>query len=428
MTRYSARLFVLVLTIVPLASQHAQADEVLQWNEIAMSTLEANRVNPFEAARVTAILHTAVFEAVNAVTGRYEPYLWTVSAPRGASPRAAAVAAAHAVLVHYYPASAAVLDPLRASSLAAIDDGQDQADGVAVGVDAAADVIAHRSNDGSTPPRFFFPSSGGPGEWQTTPSCPPAGGILLHWQDVTPFGIKTSSQFRSAPPPALTSLRYAIDLHEVKSVGAAASTRRPERLTTVARFYNAALAAAVWNSVARQLAVAKRASLSYNARAFALLNMAISDGLVSSMETKYHYRLWRPETAIHVADIDGNPATKPDETFVPLITAPCFPSYPSAHASGSYAGRRLIERLFGTVRRPVVLTTAALPGVALTYTNLSDITDDIDDARIYGGIHFRFDQRAGARQGRAVGDFVFEQHLRPRHAWHPRGTHQGEDR
>jgi hypothetical protein len=425
MTRSIARLFVLVLTIVPLTSQRAQADVVLQWNEIAMSTLDANRVNPFEAARVAAIVHTAVFEAVNAVTGRFEPYLWTVSAPRGASSRAAAIAAAHAVLVHFYPASASLLDTQRDSSLAAIADGQSKTDGIAVGINAAAAMIAHRSNDGSTPPRFFLPSSAAPGEWQTTPSCPPAGGILLHWQDVTPFGIKTSSQFRSAPPPALTSLRYAKDFREVKEVGAADGTARPERLTTVSRFYNAYLAAAVWNSVARQLASAKGTSLSYNARAFALLNMAISDGLVSSMDTKYYYRLWRPETAIREADIDSNPATKPDETFVPLITAPCFPSYPSAHASGSYAGRRVIERLFGEVSRPLALSTPALPGVTLSYGDLESITDDIDNARIYGGIHFRFDQRAGGRQGREVGDYVIEHHFRRIHGW----WHlQGEDK
>jgi hypothetical protein len=424
MTRHIARLFVLVLTIVPLAAQRAQVDDVLRWNEIAMSTLDANKVNPFEAARVAAIVHTAVFEAVNAVTGRYEPYLWTVSAPAGASPGAAAVAAAHGVLVHYYPGSAGALNAQRDSSLAAIADGQAKTDGIAVGVNAAAAVIALRSNDGSTPPRFFPPSSAAPAEWQTTPSCPPAGGILLHWQDVTPFALKTSSQFRSLPPPALTSLRYAKDFREVSAVGAADSIIRPERLTIVARFYNAYLAAAVWNSVARQLAVAKHTSLSYNARAFALINIAISDGLISSMETKYYYRFWRPETAIREADIDGNPDTKPDDTFLPLITTPCFPTYPSAHASGSYAGRRVVERLFGDVKRRLVLSTPALPGITLSYTDLASITDDIDNARIYGGIHFRFDQRAGRRQGNAVGDYVVDHTLRRIHAWPARGEGQ----
>jgi hypothetical protein len=233
-----------------------------------------------------------------------------------------------------------------------------------------------------------------------------------------PFGIRNSSQFRSVPPPALRSLRYTKDFREVKKVGAAESVARPEQLTVVARFYNAALAAAVWNSAARQLAAAKGTSLSYNARAFALLNMAISDGLVSSMETKYYYRFWRPETAIREAEIDGNPTTTPDESFAPLITTPCFPSYPSAHASGSYAGRRVVERLFGKVKRPLVFSTPALPGVALSYTDLASITDDIDNARIYGGIHLRFDQRAGRRQGYAVGDHVIDHHLRRIHEWH----------
>jgi hypothetical protein len=423
MIRSSTRLFVLVLTIVPLA-QRAHADVVLQWNEIVMSTLDANKVNPFEAARVAAIAQTAVFEAVNAVTGRYEPYLWTVSAPPGASPRAAAVTAAHGVLVHYYPASAAALDAQRDSSLASIDDGQSKTDGIAVGLNAAAAMIAHRTNDGATPPRFFLPSSAGPGEWQTTPSCPAAGGILAHWADVAPFGIKTSSQFRSAPPPSLTSVRYARDFREVTAVGVVDSSKRTEELTTIARFYNSVLAAAVWNSAARQLAAAERTSLSYNARAFALLNMAISDSLVSSMETKYHYRLWRPETAIRDADIDRNPTTKADETFVPLITAPCFPTYPSAHASGSYAGRAVVERLFGDVKRRLTLTAPALPGITLRYTDLARITDDIDNARIYGGIHFRFDQRAGTRQGRAVADHVIGHHLRRMHGWHVRGDSQ----
>jgi hypothetical protein len=411
MIRHSARLLACVLTLLAPA-QLARADVVLQWNEIAMSTLDANKVNPFEAARVAAVVQTAVFEAVNAVAGRYEPYLWTVSAPPGASPGAAAVTAAHAVLVHFYPASAGVLDGLRDSSLALIADGQSKADGVAVGLSAAAAMIAHRANDGATPPRFFFPSSGAPGEWQATPSCPPAGGILAHWEDVAPFGIRTSWQFRSVPPPPLRSARYARDLREVNEGGAVDSASRSERLTTVARFYNSVLAAAVWNSVARQLAAAKGTSLAYNARAFALLNMAISDGLVSSIETKYHYRLWRPETGIHEADLDGNRATAPDDTFVPLITAPCFPSYPSAHASGSYAGRAVVARLFGKVKQPLTLTAPALPGIALSYTDLASITHDIDDARIYGGIHFRFDQRAGRRQGFAVGDYVVDHQLR----------------
>ena len=414
MIRSATRLLVLAMAIVTLAPQRAHAEVVVQWNEIAMNTLAANNVNPFEAPRVAAIVHLAVFEAVNAVTARYEPYLWTVSAPEGASAEAAAIAAAHAVLVHYYPGSAGVLDGHRDASLAAIEDGPAKSDGIAVGSNAAAAMLARRANDGSAPPQFFLPSTAAPGEWQKTPACPAPGGILFHWQNVATFGVESSSQFRSSPPPPLQSGRYARHLNEVRLVGDAASEARPDELTLIARFYNAALAAAVWNSAARQLASARGTSISFNARAFALLNMAISDGLVSSMETKYHYRLWRPETAIRDADIDANPKTEPDDTFAPLITTPCFPSYPSAHASGSYAGRAVVQRLFGRTGLELTFSTPALPGVVLRYTDLADITNDIDSARIYGGIHFRFDQQAGARQGRLVANYVVSHHLRPR--------------
>lgn len=415
MIRTAAARLVLAGVLVAFAVRPARADVVLTWNDITMATLASHNVNPFEAPRVAATVQLAVFEAVNAVSGRYDSYLGTVGARPGASAEAAAVAAAHAVLVHFYPASAATLNAQRDGSLSLIPGGAAKDDGIALGLEAAAAMIVRRTGDGSTPPQFFLPPSAAPGEWQKTPSCPAAGGILLHWPDVTPFGIESSQQFRSSPPP-LRSNAYTRDFKEVREVGAADSTVRPERLTQAARFYNAVLAAAVWNSAARQIAAAQGTSLTFNARAFALLNMAISDGLVSSMETKYHYHFWRPETAIRDAAIDGNPRTEPDDSFVPLITAPCFPSYPSAHASGSYAGRAVVQRLFGRRGHDLTFSTPLLPGVTFHYTDLAAITKDIDNARIYGGIHFRFDQRAGARQGRDVGRFVWQHQLRRRHA------------
>jgi hypothetical protein len=388
----------------------AYADTVLDWNRTLFTTLIGQ--NPFNAARIAAATHVAIFEAVNAITGARQAYIGTVSAPHGASVDAAAAVAGHDVLVHYFPAAAATLDAALAASLAAVPDGTSKTDGITVGHAAAAAVIALRQNDGSAPPQFFFPSSGAPGEWQLTPSCPAAGGILYHWQNLTPFGVKESSQFRSAPPPALTSHRYRRDFNEVKAVGGVNSTKRSDHLTTVAQFYNAALAPAVWNDVARQLAAEQHTRLATNARAFALLNMAISDGLMTSMETKYHYRVWRPETAIHGGDIDGNRKTDADPAFTPLITAPCFPSYPSAHAAGSYAGQQIVELFWGRRGHRVSLSTAALPGVTLEYTSLDKITEDIDNARIYGGIHFRFDQQEGETMGRRVGLYIFSHYFR----------------
>jgi hypothetical protein len=368
--------------------------------------------SPFAQARYAAITQLAVFEAVNAITHRYKPYLGTIAAPRDASAEAAAVAAAHAVLKNYFPASAASLDATRAISLAAIPDGAGKAAGIAVGEAAAAAMIALRANDGATPPETFLPSTFDPGVWQPTPPAF-SPGIFLHWRNLTPFGIQSTQQFRSGPPPALTSRSYTRSYREVQQVGDVTSTLRPQDRADVARYFAVVSAPHVWNSVAQQVSLSRRRSLSAQARAFALLNMAISDGLASAMETKYFYVFWRPVTAIRGGDTDDNPKTEPDGGFTPFITTPAFPSYPSAHASASYAGREIIEQIFGCGRVSVTLSHPGIPDVVLRYSNVEDIADDIDDARVYGGIHFRFDQEAGALQGRLVGSYVFGHNLRP---------------
>ena len=232
-----------------------------------------------------AITQLAVFEAVNAITGDYKPYLGTVAAPAHASADAAAVAAAYAVLKNYFPA-APNLDSQYAASLAAIPDGLAKSRGIATGQAAAAQMIALRLNDGSSPPQFSLPASTDPGVWQLTPSCPAAGGINFQWQNMTPFGVPSTpgskawiAQFAPAPPPALTSRRYTRDYNEVKRVGNMSSdlTERPQDRADVARFYAASSPSFVFNLAARQVAAAEGTSLSKNARALALLNMASND-------------------------------------------------------------------------------------------------------------------------------------------------------
>jgi hypothetical protein len=405
----------LVVAMLLVAPAIASADAVLDWNRIMLTTTASQ--NPFAQARVAAITQLAVFEAVNACTHRYEPYLGTVFAPYGASPHAAAVTAAHGVLKNYFPEAAATLDAARAQSLAAIPAGRSKSDGIAVGEAAAAAMILARANDGSTPPETFLPASADPGVWQPTP--PAFGpGVLLHWRNVTPFGIASADQFRSEPPPSLTSRRYGKAYREVMAVGRVDSDARPQDRTDVARFFAAASAGYAWNTAVQQASIAARLSISENARAFALLNMAIVDATVAVMETKYHYVFWRPVTAIRAGDTDDNPDTDPDGGWTPLITTPSFPSYPSAHASASYAARRVAEALFPPRRQTFALSHAAVPGVVLRYTSFRELTDDIDDARVYGGIHFRFDQQAGGRQGRRVGRYVYQHHLRPLHGPH----------
>lgn len=410
MNRIPALALVAALSI-PQASAHAtpSTDQVLEWNAITVATTRT--LNPFAQARIVAITQLAVFEAVNAITAEYEPYLGSLSAPAGASVEAAAVTAAHDALVTYVPAASATLDAAEAASMGAIPDGQAKDDGVSVGAAAAAALITARLGDGSSPAQFFQPSSTDTGVWQPTSSCPTAGGILYHWRNVTPFGIRSNSQFRSASPPAVTSAQYARDYDEVMRVGGANSAERPADRADVARLFAALSAAGAWNSVARQLAVASGSSLADNARSLALLNMAISDGLTSSMETKYHYVAWRPETAIRAGDTDANPATIGVADFTPFIATPCFPGYPSAHASASYAARAILERVWGAAGYSVAITDPSLPGKVFTYTSLRQLTDDIDDARVYGGIHFRFDQEAGAKMGRKIGQYVFAHNL-----------------
>jgi hypothetical protein len=408
----NCRVTALVLTATLLLAPAARADVVQDWNTIMLSTVAAQ--SPFAQARSAAITQLAVFEAVNACSGAYRPYLGSITAPPGASAEAAAVAAAHKILTTYFfqdPKVTATLDAAYQTSLLAIPDGPSKTDGIGVGVAAANAMIALRANDGSTPLQTFIPTSTDPGVWQPTP--PGLGpGLFYNWRNVTPFAIESSDQFRLGPPPALTSERYRRDYDEVKTVGELNSTARPQDRADVARFYAAASPVAVWNSAAQQVTVEKFMSLSAKARAFALLNMAASDALVAIFETKYFYVFWRPVTAIRAGDVDGNPKTDADPGWLPFITTPSFPSYASAHAAGSGAAAKVLELIFGSGGHTITLTYPTVPGVILQYTSFRQITDDIDDARVFGGIHFRFDQEEGGKLGRRVGRYVIKHQLR----------------
>jgi hypothetical protein len=404
----------------------ARADVVLDWNAIAARTVLAQ--NPFNQARLMAITHLAVFEAVNAVRDEYEPYLDApVKAPIRTSARAAAIAAAYTVLKYYFPLDA-LLDTERANALAAVRDGVAKANGIAVGEAAAAAMIALRATDGSAPPAFYLPSSTLAGAWQTTPSCSPAGGAFYQWMNVTPFGIESPSDFLLPEPPSLTSRRYTKDYREVKTVGGAGSVDRPNDRSEVARLYAATSPSFALSVATRQIAASNRLSLAENARAFALIMMGVNDSLIASFYNKYRYNFWRPETAIAGPVPDGNDNTDGDATFTPFIATPCFPSYPSNHASGTNGGLEMMRRLFGAAGHRITLTNnvpalGSLPATVISkrYTKLKEIADDVDDARVYGGIHWRFDQTAGNALGRAVATEIYKSHLRP-----ARGRHHGD--
>ncbi len=418
----SKRMFGLCMLIATFlfASAVAKADPVLDWNMIAVNTAVANNQNPFAQGRYAAIVQLAVFEAVNAITQDYQPYIGSITAPPGASAEAAAIEAAYKVLSTYFPASLAALDVDRANSLLSIPDSQAKTDGITTGDAAAVAMFALRANDHSSPPQFKIPGQPGPGEWQATPSCPKnangiAVGIAFNWQYITPFGISSASDYLLGPPPALTSEAYTKAYDEVMTVGAIDSTARPQDRTNVALFFAATSPTQAFNQAARLVAEEKGGSLSENARALALMNMAISDSLVATFLNKYHYNFWRPETAIHAGDTDGNPKTEPDPDWAPFITTPCFPSYPSNHGSASNAAAEVLRRLYGEAAHSITLSNPAVPTIVLQYDSFKEITDDISDARVYGGIHFRTDQEAGADLGRAIGKAVYKNNLRSVH-------------
>jgi hypothetical protein len=413
-----------VMLFVGLVSGPATAradDIVLRWNEIAART--ATATTPFNQARIGAIVQLAVFEAVNAVTGDYEPYLHPPTvAPAGTSVDAAVITAAHRVLTTYFPAPAtvAMLDAARDSDLAAIPAGPAKTNGIAVGMGAANAMIALRAADGSSPLTTIIPTPTLPGDYGLTTGC--AAGLFYNWQNVTTFGIANAADFLLSPPPYLTSNRYTKDYAEVKTVGANTSADRPADREDVVRLYATSSPSFVLSMATRQIAAAKGTSLSENARALALINMAISDALVASFGNKYHYNHWRPETGIRNGATDGNDKTEGDPLFTTFIPTPCFPSYPSNHASGTNGGLEAMRRLFGAAGHDITIANTVpalgpLPATVITryYTQLKEIGDDVDDARVYGGIHWRYDQVAGNVLGRAIGTEVVKNNLRPVH-------------
>lgn len=418
-----SRSFLRVLAIVLVTNllsgpSAARADDiVLRWNEIAAQT--ATATNPFNQSRVAAIVQLAVFEAVNAITGEYEAYLNPATvAPPGASVEAAVTIAAHTVMRTYFSAAAAALDAARDADLGVIPNGQVKTDGMAVGMAAANAMIALRAADGSSPLLAIVPTPTAAGDYRLTTGC--AAALFYNWQDVTPFGIADASDFLLDPPPSLASNRYTKDYVEVKTVGASTSVARAVDRTDVARLYAASSPSFLLSMATRQIAAQKGTSLSENARALALIHMAVNDSLVASFLNKYHYSHWRPETGIRNGAADGNDKTDGDPDFETFIPTPCFPSYPSNHASGTTAGLEAMRRLFGAAGHDITITNnvpalGSLPAMVITkfYTQLKEIGADVDDARVYGGIHWRYDQKGGNVLGRAVATEVVKNNLRP---------------
>jgi hypothetical protein len=399
---------------IALEAGAARADAVLDWNVIALKTTAAARFNPPLETRNLAIVHAAIFDAVNAIDGRFHPYAVRLRAPVWASAEAAAIAAAHLTLAHLYPEQQAMIDTAYTTSLDSIPDGPAKASGVSVGESVATRMLMIRASDGAAE-AIAAPYTPGerPGDWTPTP---PAFQTALDpgWGSVRPFFLRKGSQFRPGPPPALGSARYARDFNEIVAIGSSVSAARSQDQTDTARVW-IATAAQNWNPVAREVATARAFTLAENAHAFALLNIVGADAFIAAWDAKFAYNQWRPVTAIRAAGTDGNSDTNADPAWTPLLVTPPFPDYIAGHTTYAGAAQVALEHLFGT--RPgiaMTLTSPTAPGVVKTYTTFKHIVDDVVDARVWGGIHWRTSSVRGRVVGMEVATYAVRRFLKPR--------------
>ena len=393
-------------------------DPVTEWNQEAarLTVLTSSGLAPVQQTRAMAIVQAAVHDAVNGITGEYATYLSPGPAPANASPEAAAIAAAHHALRDLFVSQAGALDALYSTSLSGRGLSADDP-GVGYGRLAAAAILAARADDGSAQAQYLYtaPGAGTPGVWVPISGAANAQALLPGWGGVTPFVLKSGSQFRPDPPPALDSEQYAEDYNEVKLVGALNSTVRTSEQTQIARFWLAS-PTAIWNPVLRQVVASRDLDLSAKARAYALFYLAASDASVACWDAKYAYNFWRPQAAIRGGDSDGNDLTVGDENWLPLHPTPRHPEYPSGHTSNSGAMATILAHLFGDdpgVRIEVTLPQPSPPTpITRRWNSFSEGLEEVIDARVYSGIHFRTADEVGARLGRQVAHFVSTQALR----------------
>ena len=399
-------------------SSAQQVNPVVQWNRTLLLIVRTPGAQPatVHPTRSFAIMHAAIYDAVNAIDRTHKAYLVRLSGvSHFASQDAAAAAAAHEVLLTLYPKFQTLLDNQLQESLASIPDGGDKAEGITIGKTVADQVLTLRSNDGSNAPAVPFVFGSAPGDYQSTPPNFPKQPQFTHWSRVTPFALERANQFRPGPPPALTSDAYNDVLNEVKSLGiGGSSTATPDQALT-GRFWNGAIQN-YWNEITQTASAAQRLTTAQNARLFALLNLTFADGVIAFYDAKYTYNFWRPVTAIREAATDGNAKTLPDPNWLPEVgnTTP-DPAYPGAHAVISAAGASVLNSFFRKNHFDFAVTSEVLPGVDRSFTSFSAADEEATLSRIFAGVHFRSDLTSGQRLGREVADFVLDNFLTPVH-------------
>lgn len=388
------------------------ADVIADWNAKAEAIAIEKRLLPPPNAHGMAILHVAMFEAVNAVDHRYAPYKLKLAAARNVSKEAAAAAAAHAVLLAPYPDQRASLDSTLKASLGVIPDGEAKTKGVELGEKAAAELLALRADDGANAPESYRPYAA-PGVY--VPTVVP---VSSTYGAVKPWVMEKGSHFRPAPPPALDSVTWTHDVNEIRELAGRNSTKRTPEQSAIARFWFMTGPQA-WNPIVRQLASLKKLDLIGSARLFALVAMATDDAFIAVFDAKYHYNFWRPVTAIRNADLTGNKATPRDASWLPfgqsalpLGDTPMHPEYPCAHCITATAAGEVLKSVFGNDIPEVSMTSPTASGVTRKWTRIQDYCDEVALARIYAGFHYRNSTEVGAEMGRKIGALTVSSQLR----------------
>ena len=386
---------------------------VSDWNSTLLDAVRTGGSAPPIAARNMAMVHAAIYDAVNAIDRSHTPYKAQVEAPAGASAEAAAAAAANRVLASLYPAQKAKFDAAIASSLAAIPDSKAKTDGIAVGLSAADQIIALRSKDGASTAVSYTPTNN-PGDWVPTPPAL-AASLLPQWPKVDCFAMTSSSQFQPAAPPALDSAEYAEEVNFVKEIGKKDSLTRSADQTEIAKFWadgaNTFTPPGHWNQIAKQASALADNSLEENARLFAILNIGLADAGICAWDAKYKYNLWRPITAIQQADRDGDSATVADPNWQPLLTTPPFPEYISGHSTFSGAADSILSSFFGEDFGFVDVGDPSSNSSLRKFDSFGNAADEAGMSRLYGGIHFMSANQQGLAAGRDLGKYVVQNFL-----------------
>jgi hypothetical protein len=383
-----------------VAANPAWADVITDWNTVVLDAVAAARESQPAQARSVAMVHVAMFESINAIDQRYKPYINKAAPSPGASREAAAATAAYATLKRLYPSQSASFDKAFATALSQVPDGESKSSAISIGERVAHEIYITRATEMANSPNAYRPSTA-PGAY--VPTTLP---VAFDAPKFKPWLMQAPAQFRPAPPISLASAEWARDYNEIKEMGGSQSTKRTSEQTSIGRFW-IVTGPPAWNPVIRTLAATKKLSLIENARLFALAHMAGADAYIAVFDAKYAYNFWRPVTAIRNGDIDGHSATNLDAVWMPLIDTPMHPEYPCAHCITATAVATVLESEFGNGPiGPVSMTSPTAPGVTRTWTRIQDYVTDVNNARIWAGVHYRFSTEVGEVMGRKIGQLA----------------------